>query len=139
MSATISVYPDIVPDISSYVSYDILDVPDIVGGKNQRGLKIRPDIGVLKIRYRRWQDLCILFRVPDIGVSSFTTISDPIFEFFTTILEVTPISEFVPISEFALISVPISEVLTTVSEQLLHWCSETGFYSHRCSSKRSAQ
>ncbi len=47
MSATISVYPDIVPNISSYVSYDILDVPDIVGGKNRVGLKIRPDIGVL--------------------------------------------------------------------------------------------
>jgi hypothetical protein len=40
MSATISVYPDIVPDISSYVSYDIKDVPDIVGGKNRVGLKI---------------------------------------------------------------------------------------------------
>jgi hypothetical protein len=37
MSATISVYPDIVSDISSYVSYDIRDVPDIVGGKNRVG------------------------------------------------------------------------------------------------------
>ena len=46
MSATISVYPDIVSDISSYVSYDIRDVPDIVGGKNRVNLNIGPDIGV---------------------------------------------------------------------------------------------
>ncbi len=145
MSATISVYPGIVPDISSYVSYDIRDVPDkvLVGGKNRVGLKIGPDIGVstpiseVKTRYRRWQEPGNLYRVPDIGV--FITISDPISEFFTTISEVTPISEFVPISEFALISVPISVVLTTISEQLRYRCSETGFYSLRCSSKRSAQ
>jgi hypothetical protein len=82
MSAMISVYPDIVSYISSYISYDIRDVPDIVGGKNWVGLKIGPDIGVLtpiselKPRYRRWQEPGILYRVPDIGV--FSTISDPI-------------------------------------------------------------
>jgi hypothetical protein len=81
MSATISVYPDIVSDISSYISYDIRDVPDIVGGKNRTGFKIGPDIGVLtpisevKTRYRRWQEQGILYRVPDIGV--FSTISNP--------------------------------------------------------------
>ncbi len=46
MSATISVYPDIVVYISSDVSYDIRDVPDIVGGKNRASLKIGPDIEV---------------------------------------------------------------------------------------------
>jgi hypothetical protein len=85
MSATMSVYPDIVSDISSYISlsYDIRDVPDIVGGKNRVGLKIGPDIGVLtpiselKTRHRRWQEPGIVYRVPDmIGV--FPTISDPI-------------------------------------------------------------
>ncbi len=100
-----SVYPDIVPDISSYVSYDIRDVPDIVGGKNRVGLKIGSDIGVLtpisevKTQYSRWQEPGILYQVPDIAVFStmFSTISDPILEFFTTISEVTPISDFVPI------------------------------------------
>jgi hypothetical protein len=147
MSATISVYILILSPISALmsdtVSYDILDVSDIVGAKNRVGLKIRPDIGVLtpisevKTRYHRWQEQGILYRVPDIGV--FTTISDLISELFTTILEVTPISEFVPVLEFALILVLISKVLTPISEQLLYQCSETGFYSHRCSSKRSAQ
>ena len=70
MSATMSVYPDIVSDISdisSYISYDIRDVPDIVGGKNRVGLKIGPDIGVLTsdTRYSRWQEPSILYRVPD--------------------------------------------------------------------------
>ena len=48
MSATISVYPDIVSDIRSYIRYDIRDVPDIrdVGGKNTVNLNIGPDIGV---------------------------------------------------------------------------------------------
>ncbi len=82
MSATISVYPDIVSDISSYISFDIRDVPDIVGGKNRVGLKIGPDIGVLtpiselNTRYCRWQQQGILYRVPDIGI--FSTISNPI-------------------------------------------------------------
>ncbi len=47
MSSTISVYPDIVFDIRSYIRYNIWDVPDIVGGKNQVNLNIGPDIGVL--------------------------------------------------------------------------------------------
>ncbi len=81
MSATIPLYSDIVSYISSYISYDIRDVPDIVGGKNRAGFKIGPDIRVLtpiselKTRYSRWQEQGILYRVPDIGV--FPTISDP--------------------------------------------------------------
>ncbi len=46
MSATISVYPDIVSNIRSYIRYDIRDVPDLVGGKNRVNLNIGPDIGV---------------------------------------------------------------------------------------------
>ncbi len=150
MSATISVYPDIVSDISSYISYDIRDVPDIVGGKNRVSLKIGPDIRVLtlisefKTRYRRWQEPDILYRVPDIGV--FSTISDPILRYrirYRSFLLLYRRSlryrSFVPISEFALTSVPILEVMTSISEHLRYRYSETGFYSLRCSSKRSAQ